>query len=52
MLWLWLIPAFVLFVILMAILYRAVMVRPRTPEERAEAPDQLRTKAEQQSGAR
>jgi flagellar biosynthesis/type III secretory pathway M-ring protein FliF/YscJ len=39
----WIIPAFILFVILLAILYWTVMIRPRTPEERAESPDQMRT---------
>lgn len=42
----WVIPAFIVFAIILAILYYAVMVRPRSPQERAESPDQIRTKSE------
>ena len=38
----WIIPVFALLVILLVILYRAIMVRPRSPEEESESPDQLR----------
>jgi len=37
----WIILVFALFVILLVILYRAIMVRPRSADERAEAPDQI-----------
>ena len=37
-----LIPVAVAVVVLVAIIYRAVMVRGRTPQERAESPDQIR----------
>ena len=37
-----LIPAVLLLVVLVAIIYRLVMVRPRTPGEQRESPDQIR----------
>jgi hypothetical protein len=37
-----LIPTLIAVVVVVAIIYRAVMVRRRSPMERAESPDQIR----------
>jgi hypothetical protein len=37
-----LIPALIALIVLVVVIYRAVMVRRRTPDERAESPDQIR----------